>query len=142
MTPEKFLEQYRDRQEEARATQAAIEELRSMKMFPSVKLDGMPHNPNTTDGMSEWMARLDLLEAEMEVKLARAVEAYRRVVACIAQVHKGKMQNVLLRHYINGESYEEIAESWDMSSRTVARYKTRAMEQVKRIMHREGWDKE
>ncbi len=103
-----------------------IEELRSQQMFPSVNHDGMPQG-NAHSDLSGYMARLDALISQLEHEQALAVQQYREIHDRIHQMQGGAEKEVLIRRYLMGRTWEQIAVEMDYNYRSVLKIHGRAL---------------
>lgn len=119
MTAKEYLMQYRqiekeiNRLLEERARWAALAE----KMTPS--LSGMPGGAGGGDRLGETVAKIVDLEREIGAKVDELVEHYRKIGEVVSQIPDEKEREVLLRRYIQGQSWEEIGEKMEITIRRV-----------------------
>ena len=85
-----------------------IEELRSQQMFPSMNHDGMPQG-NAHSDLSGYVARLDALISQLEHEQAMTVRQYKEIHDRIHQMQDGAEKEVLIRRYLMGRTWEQIA---------------------------------
>ena len=113
-----------------------IEELRSQQMFPSVNHDGMPQG-NAHSDLSGYVARLDALISQLEHEQAMAVRQYKEIHDRIYQMQDGAEKEVLIRRYLMGRTWEQIAVEMDYSYRWVLRLHGRALKnfEISEISH-------
>lgn len=113
-----------------------IEELRSQQMFPSVNLDGMPQG-NAHSDLSGYVARLDALISQLEHEQAMAVRQYKEIHDRIHQMQDGAEKEVLIRRYLMGKAWEQIAVDMDYNYRWVLRLHGRALKnfEISEISH-------
>lgn len=97
-----------------------MDELRSQQMFPSVNHDGMPQG-NAHSDLSGYMARLDALISQLEHEQALAVQQYREIHDRIHQMQEGAEKEVLIRRYLMGRTWEQIAVEMNYTYRHVTR---------------------
>ena len=97
-----------------------IEELRSQQMFPSVNHDGMPQG-NAHSDLSGYVSRLDALISQLEHEQAMAVWQYKEIHDRIHQMQDGAEKEVLIRRYLMGRTWEQIAVEMDYTYRHVTR---------------------
>ena len=97
-----------------------IEELRSQQMFPSMNYDGMPQG-NAHSDLSGYVARLDALISQLEHEQAMAVRQYKEIHDRIHQMQDGAEKEVLIRRYLMGRTWEQIAVEMDYTYRHVTR---------------------
>lgn len=103
-----------------------IEELRSQQMFPSVNHDGMPQG-NTRSDLSGYMAKLDALILQLEHEQAMAVRQYKEIHDRIHKMQDGAEKEVLIRRYLMGRTWEQIAVEMDYNYRSVLKIHGRAL---------------
>ena len=113
-----------------------IEELRSQQMFPSVNHDGMPQG-NAHSDLSGYVARLDALISQLEQEQAMAVRQYKEIHDRIYQMQDGAEKEVLIRRYLMGRTWEQIAVEMDYNYRWVLRLHGRALKnfEISEISH-------
>lgn len=103
-----------------------IEELRSQQMFPSVNYDGMPQG-NAHSDLSGYVARLDALISQLEQEQAMAVRQYKEIHDRIHKMQDGAEKEVLIRRYLMGRTWEQIAVEMDYNYRSVLKIHGRAL---------------
>lgn len=103
-----------------------IEELRSQQMFPSVNYDGMPQG-NAHSDLSGYVAKLDALISQLEQEQAMAVRQYKEIHDRIHQMQDGAEKEVLIRRYLMGRTWEQIAVEIDYNYRSVLKIHGRAL---------------
>ena len=96
-----------------------IGELRSQQMFPSVNHDGMPQG-NAHSDLSGYVARL-------EQEQAMAVRQYKEIHDRIHKMQDGAEKEVLIRRYLMGRTWEQIAVEMDYNYRSVLKIHGRAL---------------
>ena len=113
-----------------------IEELRSQQMFPSVNHDGMPQG-NAHSDLSGYVARLVALISLLEHEQAMAVRQYKEIHDRIYQMQDGAEKEVLIRRYLMGRTWEQIAVDMDYNYRWVLRLHGRALKnfEISEISH-------
>ena len=114
-----------------------IEELRSQQMFPSVNHDGMPQG-NAHSDLSGYVARLDTLISQLEHEQAMAVRQYKEIYDRIHKMQDGAEKEVLIRRYLMGRTWEQIAVDMDYNYRWVLRLHGRALKnfEISEISHK------
>ncbi len=113
-----------------------IDELRSQQMFPSANHDGMPHG-NTHSDLSGYAARLDALISQLEHEQAMAVRQYNEIHDRIHKLQDGAEKEVLIRRYLMGRTWEQIAVEMNYNYRWVLRLHGRALKnfEISEISH-------
>ena len=94
--------------------EAEIEEIRSMKMYPSQSNDGMPKGTNQSD-LSSYAAELTEKEDELYEKGVEQVMIYKDIEQRIKSIDDEDEREVLFYRYIKGKSFWEIAQLMDYS---------------------------
>lgn len=132
----RYLNGYRDCIRRERQLQEQIDELRSQQMFPSVNHDGMPQG-NAHSDLSGYVARLDALISQLEHEQAMAVRQYKEIHDRIHQMQDGAEKEVLIRRYLMGKTWEQIAVEMDYNYRWVLRLHGRALKnfEISEISH-------
>lgn len=121
-----YLKGYIYSMRKAQRLKEQIEELRSQQMFPSVNHDGMPQG-NAHSDLSGYMAKLDTLIMQLEHEQAMAVRQYKEIHDRIHQMQDGAEKEVLIRRYLMGRTWEQIAVDMDYNYRWVLRLHGRAL---------------
>ena len=103
-----------------------IEELRNQQMFPSANHDGMPQG-NAHSDLSGYVARLDALISQLEQEQAMAVRQYKEIHDRIHQMQDGAAKEVLIRRYLMGKAWEQIAVEMNYNYRSVLKIHGRAL---------------
>lgn len=103
-----------------------IDELRSQQMFPSANHDGMPQG-NAHSDLSGYMARLDALISQLEHEQALAVRQYKEIHDRIHKMQDGAEKEVLIRRYLMGRTWEQIAVEMNYNYRSVLKIHGRAL---------------
>ena len=122
----RYLNGYRDGIRRERQLQEQIDALRSQQMFPSVNHDGMPQG-NAHSDLSGYMARLDALISQLEHEQAMAVRQYKEIHDRIHKMQDGAEKEVLIRRYLMGRTWEQIAVEMDYNYRSVLKIHGRAL---------------
>lgn len=121
-----YLKGYIYSMRKAQRLKEQIEELRSQQMFPSVSHDGMPQG-NTHSDLSGYVARLDALISQLEHEQAMAVRQYKEIHGRIHKMQDGAEKEVLIRRYLMGRTWEQIAVEMDYNYRSVLKIHGRAL---------------
>lgn len=114
-----YLRGYRKHSEKIKRIEAEIEEIRGMKLYPSMKADGMPHGSGGTGDLSGWAARLQEMEEELYGEGVEQVKAYNRISHRIKQLDNEDERDVLFYRYIKGMEWWQIAQTMDFSERWI-----------------------
>lgn len=132
----RYLNGYLDCIRRERQLQEQIEELRSQQMFPSVNHDGMPQG-NAHSDLSGYVARLDELISQLEREQAMAVRQYKEIHDRIHQMQDWAEKEVLIRRYLMGKTWKQVAVEMDYNYRWVLRLHGRALRsfEISEISH-------
>lgn len=131
-----YLKGYIYSMRKAQRLKEQIEELRSQQMFPSVNHDGMPQG-NAHSDLSGYVARLDALISQLEHEQAMAVQQYEEIHDRIHKMQDGAEKEILIRRYLMGKTWEQIAVEMDYNYRWVLRLHGRALRsfEISEISH-------
>ena len=121
-----YLKGYIYAMRKAQRLKEQIEELRRQKMYPGLQMDGMPHG-NMHSDLSGYVARLDALISQLEHEQALAVWQYREIHDRIHKMQDGAEKEVLIRRYLMGQTWEQIAVEMNYNYRSVLKIHGRAL---------------
>lgn len=125
-----YLRGYRKHERRISRIEAELEEIRSMKMHPSVSNDGMPHGSGQSD-LSDYAAELTSLEEELYHEGVKQVESYKNISWKINQLEDENERDVLFYRYVKAKSWWEIAELMGYSERWILKLHGRALAHLK-----------
>ena len=125
-----YLWKYRNIGRKIKRIEAEVEEIRSMKMYPSMNNDGMPHGSNLSD-LSDYAAQLTSLENQLCKDGVEQVRVYKAISFQINLVKDENERDVLFYRYIKGLSWWEIAKKMGYSERQIHRYHGKALASLK-----------
>ena len=125
-----YLRGYRRHGKKIKRIDAEIEEIRGMKMYPSMKNDGMPHGSWQSD-LSEYAAELQEKEDALYREGVEQVKTYNDISHRIKQLENEDERDVLFYRYIKGMEWWEIARTMDYSERWIYELHGRALENLK-----------
>ncbi|MCI6121500.1 MAG: DUF1492 domain-containing protein [Lachnospiraceae bacterium] len=126
----RYLREYRKHGKKIKRIDAEIEEIRSMKMYPSLNNDGMPHGSGGGD-LSAYAAELQEKEDELYREGVEQVKTYNDISFRIKQLEDEDERDVLFYRYIKGMEWWEIARTMDYSERWIYELHGRALEKLK-----------
>lgn len=121
-----YLFEYRLHVRRIKRIEAEIEEIRAMKMHPSVISDGLPHGSRPSD-LSSYASSLDGLERELIQERYLRIKSYMDISRRIKQLKNEMERDVLFYRYIKGMDWWEIAERMGYCERHIHRYHGRAL---------------
>lgn len=116
----KYLWQYKKHGRRIKRIEAEIEEIRSMKLYPSQKNnDGMPHAPSGQGDLSDYMAELKEKEECLYAEGVKQVEIYKDIHNRINQLVDEDERDVLFYRYMKGMNWWDVAQNVGLSERRV-----------------------
>lgn len=125
-----FLREYRMKTRRIHRIEAEIDEIRSMKMYPSVNNDGMPHGSGQSD-MSEYAAELCEKEEKLYEEGVDQVKIYNKISHRISELENEDERDVLFYRYIKGLRFWEIAQKMDYSEEWIYKLHGRALQHLR-----------
>lgn len=124
-----YLSGYRKHNKRIKRIEAELEEIRLMKMNPSMNNDGMPHGSSQSD-LSVYVSKLDELEEKLYQEGIARVKTYKEIEYKISEIESEDERDVLFYKYIKGKNFWEIAQLMDYSERWVKELHGRALKKV------------
>lgn len=125
-----YLRAYRKHGKRIKRIESEIEEIRSMKMYPSSNNDGMPHGSNQSD-MSSYAAVLQEKEEELYKEGVKQVQTYKDIAYRINKLENENERDVMFYRYIKGYDFWEIAKLMDYSENWILKMHGKALEKIK-----------
>lgn len=123
-----YLRSYRKHGSRIKRIEAELEEIRSMKMNPSVRNnDGMPRGSSSQSDLSDYAAELDTLEDKLYKEGVEQVRKYKEIEYAIKQISDESERDVLFYRYIKGLGWWDIACNMGYSERHVKRLHGKAL---------------
>lgn len=110
--------------------EAELEEIRSMKMNPSMNNDGMPHGSSQKD-LSDYASELDALENELYQEGIERVKEYKDISCRINELEDENERDVLFYRYVKGLPWWDIAKNMNCSERQIYRIHGKALKNLK-----------
>ena len=124
-----YLRKYRKHGKRIKRIEAEIDEIRSMKMYPSMNNDGMPHGSNQND-LSSYAAVLQEREEELYREGVSQVQSYKDIAFRISRLEDQDERDVLFYRYIKGYDWWKIAQIMDYSERWIYELHGRALKKI------------
>lgn len=121
-----YLYQYRTHVRRINRIEAELDEIRAMKMHPSVVKDGMPHGCGQND-LSGYASSLDGLERELLHERYLRITSYMDISRRIKRLRSERERDVLFYRYIKGMDWWEIADRMGYCERHIHRYHGKAL---------------
>lgn len=128
-----YLSRYRTAQAEVNDIQRRIERARSDMMgVRGISYEGgdMPKAHNATGDLSDYIARIDGLIREWQAAQDRALTLMQEITTAINAVEHDLSRRVLMLHFIDGYTYEEIADAIPCGINTVYRWRRIGLAQI------------
>lgn len=125
-----YLRGYRKHGKRINRIEAEIEEIRNMKMYPSMNNDGMPHGSGQND-LSSYAAILHDREEELYQEGVKQVQTYKDIAYKIGKIDDQDERDVLFYRYIKGFDWWKIAQILDYSERWIYDLHGRALKKIK-----------
>lgn len=132
MTKKEWLGQYRALLREERAVAASIEELRILSTsIKSPVSDGMPRGSGAGDGLASVVGKLDQMERRHEKMLRTIARKREEILDTINALQDSDERTVLTSHYINGLTWEQVAECMGYTDRNIYFIHGRALQHIR-----------
>jgi DNA-directed RNA polymerase specialized sigma24 family protein len=128
-----YLSRYQVAKNEVRDVELRIERVRSEMMgVKGISYEGgdMPKAQFRTGDLSDYIARIDDMIKDWETAQVRAVELMREISETINAIDHDQARRVLMLHFVDGYSYEDIADMIPCDVRTVFRYRAIGLRKV------------
>ena len=128
-----YLSRYQIARAEVGDIEKRIERVRSEMMgVKGISYEGgdMPKAQFRTGDLSDYIARIDDLIKDWEIAQVRAVELMREISETINAIDHNQARRVLMLHFVDGYSYEDIADMIPCDVRTVFRYRAIGLRKV------------
>lgn len=125
-----YLWKYRRHGRRIKRIESEIEEIRSMKLYPSMNNDGMPHGSNQKD-LSDYAAELTEKEERLYREGVDRVKSYKDINSKINQLKDENERDVLYYRYIKDKNWWEISELMGYSERQIYRFHGNALKNLR-----------
>ena len=128
-----YLRSYRKHGSRIKRIEAELEEIRSMKMNPSVQNnDGMPRGSSSQSDLSDYAAELDTLEDKLYKEGVEQVRKYKEIEYAIKQISDESEKDILYYRYIKGWDWWKVAQAMEISERQVYRLHGKALKHLQK----------
>ena len=128
-----YLSRYQIARAEVGDIEKRIERVRSEMMgVKGISYEGgdMPKAQFRTGDLSDYIARIDDLIHDWQSARVRAIELMREISETINAIDHNQARRVLMLHFVDGYSYEDIADMIPCDVRTVFRYRAIGLRKV------------
>ena len=126
----KYLWQYQEAKRGAENIEREIAQIRSMKMFPSMHYDDMPHGNEQKD-LSDYMAAVDNLLSKLVKARYKRIELHTEILGKIEAMENENERTVLRLRYIQGFSWEKVCIEMEYEWAQVHRFHRNALKNIK-----------
>lgn len=126
----RYLRGYRRHSAKIKRIESELEEIRGMKLYPSIKADGMPHGSGGVGDLSGWAAKLREKEDALYNEGIEQVKTYKDIEYRISQLEDEDERDVLFYRYIKGMEFWDIANVMGFSERQIYRLHGNALVHV------------
>lgn len=124
-----YLRGYRRHVKRIKRIESEIEELRTMKMYPGMNQDGMPHGTGQKD-LSDYVSALTRKEDILYKEGIEQVKIYKEISYRIGSLDNEDERDVLFYRYIKGLEWWEIAKTMNYSERWIYELHGRALKKL------------
>lgn len=121
-----YLSRYSVAKAEVKDIERRIERARCEMMgVKGISYEGgdMPKAHNTEQDLSDYMVRIDDLIQDWKAAQDRAVTLMREISSTINDVDHYQARRVLMLHFVDGHSYEKVAEIMEKSGNSIYRWR-------------------
>lgn len=128
-----YLSRYQVAKAEVKDVERRIERVRSEMMGVkgiSYEDGDMPKAHNVEQDLSDYIVRIDDLIHDWQAAQTRALEFMREVSAAINAVEHDQARRVLMLHFVDDHSYEDIAERIPCGINSVYRWRRIGLMQI------------
>lgn len=125
-----YLQKYRAADDEINDLLREKERIMSRLTRMTTSISGMPHGGGDSDKMTDGIARVIELDAEIDRKVDALCDLRREVCANIGTVGDATLRRVLMLRYISGKTWEQIAVNMSYSYMQVCRLHGKALSEI------------
>lgn len=105
------LSQYGWLRKEEQALRDELNQLRLQAVPGAIRYDGSGIRGPDSDRMAEWVARIEKTERKLSKAIERCNAQRRTIEAGIGMIRDSRERIIIRRRYVNGEKFEDIADS-------------------------------
>src|SRR5574344_749071 len=125
-----YLQKYRAADDEINDLLREKERIMSRLTRMTSCLSGMPHGGGESDKMTDGIAKVIELDAEIDSKVDALCDLRREVCANIGTVGDATLRRILMLRYISGKTWEQIAVEMDRSYMQICRLHGKALSEI------------
>ena len=122
-----YLQKYRAADDEINDLLREKERIMSRLTRMTSCLSGMPHGGGESDKITDGVAKVIELDAEIDRKVDALCDLRREVCSNIGTVNDATLRRILMLRYISGKTWEQIAVETDRSYQWVSILHGRAL---------------
>ncbi|WP_312281947.1 hypothetical protein [Oscillibacter sp.] len=122
-----YLQRYRAADNEINDLLMEKKRIMSRLTRMTTSISGMPHGGGESDKMTDGIAKVVELDAEIDSKVDALCDLRREVCANIGTVGDATLRRVLMLRYISGKTWEQIAVEMNYSWRQIIRIHGQAL---------------
>src|SRR5574344_393684 len=126
-----YLQKYRAADDEINDLLREKERIMSRLTRMTSCLSGMPHGGGESDKMTDGVAKVIELDAEIDRKINKLCDLRREVCANIGTVNDTTLRRVLMLRYISGKTWAQIAVTTNYCYMQVCRLHGKALTAMK-----------
>lgn len=124
------LNQYRIIVEEIKSLLLQREELLTTRNRITASLNGTPGGGTDPHKIDNWIGALVALDDRLDAEMGNLIRGNEEVRGLINRLPRSRGKNALLFHYINGQTWEEVAREMHYSPQHVYRLRAEAIKQM------------
>jgi DNA-directed RNA polymerase specialized sigma subunit len=124
------LNQYRIIVEEIKSIILQREELLTTRNRITASLNGMPGGGSDPHKIDTWIHRLIALDDQLDAEMDKLMEGNEQVRGLINRLPRSRGKNALLFHYINGQTWEQVAKEMHYSPQHIYRLRAEAIKKL------------
>ena len=129
-----YLLKYGDLKLYIAAKRREIETLRESLLPQSVDYTRITVQTSPSDHYAEIMAQIDQLEQRIRQQTTEAIKALEEITDTISKLSDFSHRALLINYYINGMTWEMVAESMGYDVRTIYRMHDDSLEEIEKLI--------
>ena len=135
MTAKEYLKQYLKIEESIKQKQAEINHYESVAVSIAQTCSGVGGNPNGgSDKVGQTVAIVLDLKNDIAAEVERLVDKQREIESSIEKINDRRLEVVLKYKYINGATYEQIADQMGYSYKQIYRLHRYALKKLQNVL--------
>ena len=112
-----------------------LDELKALSGRCTGRLSGMPGGGGSKRPLEETITKIIETESRLDDEIDRLVNLKVEILEEIGKVNDAKLQQILTRRYVEGESWQKIESALDLSHRYAMTLHRRAIEVVQKNLN-------